>query len=178
MRKANDWLYTKERHCFKESLDHHQSMRLEEPSAERHWNSGGTKRMLENLDCARHSLSDPFIWQEELWPMVLCTCVINAKFIHALFSGWVNKIQKDLVICGQKQYWVNQELVKHIFQTQQSRASKKNFFLVRNYQKLIFNILENWNSITIKLLLDFLTFIFKVTFAFIFNYIWVSRKKK
>lgn len=30
-------------------------------------------------DCTGHSLSDPFIWGEELWPVILCTFVTNAN---------------------------------------------------------------------------------------------------
>lgn len=38
-------------------------------------------------------------------PLYLCD---QGKFIHAPFSGWVNKIQQDSVICGHKQCQVNQ----------------------------------------------------------------------
>lgn len=55
----------------------------------------GTKRVLGKPDYAGHSLSNPFIWREKLWlmtPLYLCD---EDKFIHAPFSGWVNKIQQD-----------------------------------------------------------------------------------
>lgn len=38
-------------------------------------------------------------------PVYLCD---QGKFIHAPFSGWVNKILQDSVICGHKQCQVNQ----------------------------------------------------------------------
>lgn len=71
-------------------------------------------------------------------PLYLCD---QGKFIHAPFSGWVNKTQKAL-ICVQKQHQVSQQLVKHVLWALQSRSTKINGLIRKK----------------VKVLLDFLTF--------------------
>lgn len=96
--------YSPWRALIKESLNHCQPMSLQQLFAERHgngvvlWAWAGSKRMLGKPDCAAtacqtHSSGRRIMASD---PLYLCD---QGKFIHAPFSGWVNKIQQDSDLC-------------------------------------------------------------------------------